>query len=163
MSNPNYIMRRQLPILMMFNRYDLEDGEETEQSQQRQCKRTRREVPDTNKLMIALAHAKCYVGKPTYKLDLTAKQQYQQKACSNGCRIKSQTYCACNWYKWICKHCHVKHVLTVHNRDNSDSSSQKSGHKDENARKRKKTEHKNWITEPAANLWQSYNIAYNHI
>ena len=25
----------------------------------------------------------------------------------------------CNWYNWICKYCHVKHVVTVLNRNNS--------------------------------------------
>ena len=88
--------------------------------------------------MIVPAQAKCYVRRPTYKWDLTEKQKYQQKAFSDGCWTKTQTNCTCNWHNWICKHCHVKHVLTVHNGDNSDSSSQNSGQKDKNAQKRQK-------------------------
>ena len=119
--------QRQLAILMMFNTYDIEEGEEMEQTHQRQSKRNRHEVPDAHKLMVAPPHAKYYVGKLTYKWDLTASQKYQQLVCSTGCGTKTQIYCACNRYNWICKHCHIiKHVLTAHSGDNGNSSSQNS-------------------------------------
>ena len=53
-------------MLMMFNIYDIEieSGQETEESGQRQSKRTRGDVLDKHKLMIAPSHAKCYEGKP---------------------------------------------------------------------------------------------------
>ena len=86
---PLHQFQRQLAILMMFNTYDVEEGEETKQTQQHQSKRNRREVPDAHKLMVAPPHAKCYVGKPGYKWDLTASQKYQQLACSTGCGTKT--------------------------------------------------------------------------
>jgi len=63
--------------------------------------------------MVAPAHAKRYEGKPKYKLNLTAKQPYQQRACSAGCGTQTRTYCNCNWYKWIRKHSHVKHLVLL--------------------------------------------------
>ena len=79
--------------------------------------------------MVAPKNAKCYEGKPKYKWNLTAKQPYQQWACSADCKTQTQMYHKYNWYKWICKHCHVKHILAVHDGNNSDSSSQNSGQK----------------------------------
>ena len=107
---------------MMFNTYDVEEGEETEQTHQRRSKRNRREAPDAHKLMVAPNHAKCYLGKPTYKWDLTVSQKYQQQRCSTGYETKTRTYCHCHQFAWLCKPCHIKHVLTVHSDDNSDDS-----------------------------------------
>ena len=89
--------------------------------------------------MTAPPHAKCYEGKPKYKWNLILKQKYQQLACSTGSKTQTQTYCRCNLYKLICKNCHVKHVVTVLNGNNSDSS----GQNDENARKRQKARNSN--------------------
>ena len=118
---------------MMFNTYDTDSTQDTEESPQHRSKRNRRDVPDAHKLMIAPAHAKCYEGHPKYKWDLTVSQPYQQRACSSkcpaGCTKQTQTYCNCNRYKWVCKYCHVKHVIAVHDENNSDSSSQNSGEK----------------------------------
>ena len=123
----------------MFNTYDTDSTQHTDESPQRRSKRNVRDLPDAHKLMIAPQHAKCYEGYPKYKWDLTASQpyQYQQRTCSSKCSAdytkQTRTYCNCNRYKWICKHCHVKHVISVHNRYNSDSSSQNSGQKGGNA------------------------------
>ena len=76
--------QRLLAIMMMFNTYDTNSSQETEESHQHQRKRNRRDVPDAHKLITAPAHTKCYVGKPKYKWDLTASKPYQQRACSAG-------------------------------------------------------------------------------
>ena len=89
--------------------------------------------------MTAPAHAKRYEGRQKYKWNLTASQKYQQLACSAGCKTQTRTYCRYNRYKWIYKYCHVKHVVTVLNGNNSDSS----GQNDENTRKRQKARNSN--------------------
>ena len=116
--------RRKLAILMMFNTYDVEEGEETEHTHQHRSKRNRRESPYAHDLITAPNQAKCYLGKPTYKWDLTASQKYQQQRCFTGCGNRTRTYFHCNRFASLCKPCHIKHVLTVHSGDNnSDSNS----------------------------------------
>ena len=71
---------------MMFNTYGIESGRETEESQQRQSKRNRGDVPDKHKLMTAPPHAKRYryKEKHIYKWNLTASQPYQQQVIVIG-------------------------------------------------------------------------------
>ena len=105
---------RKLATLMMFNTYDIEGGQKTEETQQHRRKRNRGDITDEHTLITTPPHAKLHEGKPKYKWNFTSKQKYQQLACSAGCKTQTQAYCRCNPYKWICKHCHMKHVVTVH-------------------------------------------------
>ena len=57
--------------MMMFNTYDTESTQETEESCQRRSKRNAQDLPAARKLMIAPAHAKHYEGKPKCKWNLT--------------------------------------------------------------------------------------------
>ena len=121
---------------MMFNTYDVEDGKETEENQECQSKRNRGNISDQHTLLTVPPPAKHYKERPVYKWKCTQKAKYQQLACFTSYKTQTQTYCRCNLYK-ICKHCHVKHVVTVTNGNSSDNS-QNEG----NAQKPRKTSQK---------------------
>ena len=137
---------------MMFNTYDVEDGKETEENQEHRSKRNRGDITDQHTLLTVPPHAKYYEGRPVYKWKCTQKAKYQQLACSAGCKTQTRTYCRCNPYNWICKHCHVKHVVTVTN-GNSSNSSQNEG----NAQKRENPPKNEPKIETAAYLLKQSN------
>ena len=67
---------------MMFNTYDVEDGKESEETQERRSKRNRGDITDQHTLLTVPAYAKCYKGRPVYKWNCTQKAKYRQLACS---------------------------------------------------------------------------------
>ena len=85
---------------------------------------TRRRQPISKKheLLTAPKDATCWLGPPHNKWSMNKKNYYGQFACSKQtteqCRDKksrkcNRTYCACNPGAWICKNCHIDHVVDV--------------------------------------------------
>ena len=96
--------RKTLALLLINNDYLKREDQKTTRKSNR--KRQREHC-----LSIAPPHASKFSGGRWKK---TAKARYQQYVCRGlGCRKQTRTYCACDVGIWLCKDCHLKHVLEV--------------------------------------------------
>ena len=99
---PNF--RKKLALALMDNEFIGEvDPEERRGSKQRQ------RDTEVHVLASVLPFAKTWKGK---KWDCSAKAKYQQYTCQgHGCSHKVFTYCACGVGYWMCKSCHMTHLV----------------------------------------------------
>ncbi len=73
-----------------------------------------RRLWNTRKLITAPKHANRWDRRGWKK---EAKFPYQQFTCkgADGAKCTIQTYCTCTPRKWMCKDCHIAHLLNLNN------------------------------------------------
>ena len=96
--------RKMLAKALIFNTYLVSEEEKEKAAQLLHNKR--RKVNHT--LETAPQHAR--------KFDRTEwvcdnKWPFQQYRCSTHCGKQTRTYCSCDVGVWLCKDCHLKHVI----------------------------------------------------
>jgi len=63
----------------------------------------------THTLLTAPPHAKRYRNR---RWDTSSKSTWQQFKCSEGCKRRIRTYCACTPGMWLCRECYPVHIAT---------------------------------------------------
>ena len=79
----------------------------------RGAKSTRKKRKIEHSLVTAPCHASKFVGGRWQK---KSRAKYQQFVCKGfGCKKQVRTYCACGVGNWLCKDCHLEHMLEALN------------------------------------------------
>ena len=89
------------------------DNEYLKSHEPRTSKRSQKRQRLEHCLRTAPCHASKYVGGRWQK---KARAKYQQYVCRGGqCKKQVRTYCSCMVGHWLCKDCHVQHMIDVLN------------------------------------------------
>lgn len=93
--------RRALAHALIFNEL-LQQEQHGDQKRKSRCKRV-------HTICTAPTHARRFKNGKWKK---SAKAKYQQYTCRGlGCKKKCRTYCSCTVGHWLCKSCHMDHVV----------------------------------------------------